>query len=70
MMRATINFYESDRKLNLELIDIRYDDEYVKIRASNIEDAIKSSPFPSDDIESILMVLERKDIKSIEITKF
>lgn len=69
-MKATINFYESDRKLNLELIDIRYDDECVKIRASNIEGAIKSSPFPSDDIESILMVLERKDIESIEITKF
>lgn len=69
-MKATINFYESDRKLNLGLIDIRYDDECVKMRASNVEDPIQSAPFPSNDIECISIVLERKDIESIEITKF
>ena len=68
-MKATINFYESDRKLNLELIDIRYDDECVKMRASNFEDSIQSAPFPSNDIECISIVLERKDIESIEITE-
>ena len=69
-MRTTINFYGSNRKLNLELIDIRYDDECVKMRASNIEDSIQSAPFPSNDIECISIVLERKDIERIEITKF
>lgn len=68
-MKATINFYESDRKLNLGLIDIRYDDECVKMRASYVEDSIQSAPFPSNDIEFISIVLERKDIESIEITE-
>lgn len=68
-MKVIVNFYQSDRKLNLELIDIRYDDECVKMRASNIDDSIQSAPFPSNDIECISIVLERKDIESIEITE-
>ncbi|GAB7422027.1 hypothetical protein OUHCRE6_48930 [Enterobacter hormaechei subsp. steigerwaltii] len=70
MMRATINFYENDKKWNLELIDIRYNDERVIIRASDIDDAIKSALSLSDDIEYISMELKRNDVKSIEITKF
>lgn len=69
-MRATINFYENDKKWNLELIDIRYNDERVIIRASDIDDAIKSALSLSDDIEYISMELKRNDVKSIEITKF
>lgn len=70
MMRATINFYENDKKWNLELIDIRYNDERVIIGASDIDDAIKSALSLSDDIEYISMELKRNDVKSIEITKF
>lgn len=69
-MKATINFYENDKKWNLELIDIRYNDERVIIRASDIDDAIKSALSLSDDIEYISMELKRNDVKSIEITKF
>lgn len=69
-MKATINFYENDKKWNLELIDIRYNDERVIIRASDIDDAIKSALSLSDDIEYISMEFKRNDVKSIEITKF
>lgn len=69
-MKATINFYENDKKWDLELIDIRYNDERVIIGASDIDDAIKSALSLSDDIEYISMELKRNDVKSIEITKF
>ena len=54
----------------MRLCDIRYNDERVIIRASDIDDAIKSALSLSDDIEYISMELKRNDVKSIEITKF